>query len=76
MLIQVLILQHFDLKLHIRISTNTSDNSICEILSELFLNGLSRWKPIAYFLHEMISAKTPYKTHNSEHLGIVKTFKT
>ena len=31
--------------------------------------------PVAYYLRKIILAKTQYKTHNSELLGIMKLFK-
>ena len=45
-------------------------------LSQLTLDNLGQWHLIAYFLKKMILAKTWYKTHNSEFLAKVKSFKT
>ena len=70
------ILQHFDPKRYIPIETNASGYSIGEILSQLTLDDLSWWYPVAYYLQKMIPAKIRSKTHNSELLAIVEAFKT
>ena len=46
------------------------------VLSQLTLDDLGRWHPVAYYSQKMISAKTWYKTHNGKLLTIVKAFKT
>ena len=69
------IFQHFGLKRHIPVETNTSGHTISGILNQLTLNDLSQWPLVAYYLRKMISAKTQYKTHNNELLAIIKAFK-
>ena len=72
--IQAPILQHFDLKWHIRIETKASSYAISKVLSQLTLEGLCQWHPMAYYLNKIIKAKTLYKTHNNELLPIVEGF--
>ena len=74
--IKVLILHHFDLKRHIRIETNVSSYTIGRVLSQLILDDLGRWHPVAFISHKMILVETRYKTYNSELLAIVQAFKT
>ena len=70
------IFHHFDLECHIRIETDVSSYAIGGVFSQLTLDNLSWWHPVAFFSHKMISAETRYKTHDSELLAIVETFKT
>ena len=83
------ILQHFDLKSHIRIETDASDYSIGGVLSQLNLDSnkplnesnlnksdFGQWHPVAYFSRKMISIETQYETHNAELLAIIEAFKT
>ena len=68
------ILQNFDLKYYIQIETDTSGYAISEVLSQLTFNNSSQWHLVVFYLQKMILAKTQYKTHNGELLGIVKGF--
>ena len=68
------ILQHFDLKCHVRIETDASGYAIGNMLSQL--TDSSQWHPVAYYSWIMIPAETWYKTHDGELLAIVKAFKT
>ena len=70
------ILRHFDLECHIRIKTNVLSYAISRVLSQLTLDNLGWWHPIAYFFQKMIPAKTRYKIYNGKLLAIVETFKT
>ena len=70
------ILHHFDLEHYIRIETDASGYAIDGILSQLTLNDLGRWHPVAFFSRKMIMAETRYETHNGELLAIVEAFKT
>ena len=68
--IKALILQHFNLKNHIRIKTNASSYAIGGVLSQSNLNSdallndlnlksdFGQWHLIAYFSKKMISVKT------------------
>ena len=68
------ILRHFDLECYIWIKTDASGYAIGGVLSQVTDSG--RWHPVAYYSQKMISAKTRYKTYDSELLAIVKAFKT
>ena len=70
------ILHHFDPERHIRIETDASGYAISGVLSQLTLDDLGRWHPVAFFSHKMIPAETRYETHDGELLAIVETFKT
>ena len=81
------ILRHFDLESHIQIETDASGYAIDRLLSQLNLDSdaspnnsnksdFGQWHPVAYFSRKMISAKTKYKTHDTELLAIVQAFKT
>lgn len=37
---------------------------------------IRQWHPLAFFLQEMITAETWYKTYNKEMLSIIGVFKT
>ena len=69
------ILQHFNPDWYIWVETDASGHAIGGVLSQL-TNDLGQWRPVAYFLYKMISAKIKYKTHNGELLAIVEAFKT
>ena len=73
---QAPIVQHFDLERHIRIKTDASAYAIGRVLSQLTLDDLGQWHPVAHYSQKMIWAKTWYKTHNGELLAIVEVFKT
>ena len=73
---KALILQYFNLDCHIRIETNTSGYAINRILSQLTLDNLGQWYPVAYYSQKIILAKTRYKIHNNIILAIVEAFKT
>ena len=73
---QAPILQHFDLERHIRIETDASGYAVGGVLSQLILDDLGWWHPVAYYSLKMILAKTSYKTHDAELLAIVEVFKT
>ena len=70
------IFRHFDPEYHIRNKTDVSGYAIGGVLSQLTLDNLGRWHPVAFYSWKMILAKTRYKTHNGELLSIVKGFKT
>ena len=70
------ILHYFDLKLHIRIEIDVSSYAIGEVFSQLTLDNLGQWYPVAFFSHKMIIAKTRYEMHNSKLLAIVEVLKT
>ena len=53
-----------------------SGYAIGRVLSQLILNNLGQWHPVAFYSWKMISAKTWYKTYNGELLAIVEAFKT
>ncbi len=74
--IEASILNHFDPEHHISIETNISEYAIDEILSQLTLDDLGQWYPIAFFSWKMIPTETQYKTHDRELLAIVEVFKT
>ena len=73
--IKALILRLFDPECHIRIKTDMSGYVIGEVLSQLTLNNLDQWHPVAFYSQKLILAKTRYKTHNGELLAIVEAFK-
>ena len=75
MFIEALILQYFDLEYHIWIKTDASGYAISKILSQLTLDNLGQWHPLASYLQKIIPAKFWYKTHDSEFLAIVEAFK-
>ena len=72
---KALIFRHFDLKCHIRIKTDALSYAINGVLSQLTLDNLGQWHPIAFYLQKMISAKTWYETHNGKLLAIIEAFK-
>ena len=74
--IKALILYHFDLERHIRIETDASGYAIGGVFSQLTLDNLGRWHPVAFFSRKMIPAETRYETHDGELLAIVEAFKT
>ena len=76
MFLKTPILHHFDPKYYIRIEMDISDYTIGGVFSQLTLDNLGRWHPVAFFSKKMILAKTRYKTHDGQFLAIVETFKT
>ena len=70
------IFQHFDLECHIWIETDASGYAIGGVLSQITLDNLGQWHPVAYYYWKMISAKTWYITYNGELLAIVEAIKT
>ena len=74
--VKALILHHFDPKRHIWIEMDVFSYAIGGILSQLTLDDLGRWYPVAFFLQKMIPAETRYEIHDSKLLAIVKAFKT
>ena len=69
--IEAPILNHFDLKCHIQIETDALGYAIGRIFSQLTLDDLDRWHPVAFFSKKMIPAETWYETYNGELLAIV-----
>ena len=69
------IIQHFDSECHIRIETDASRYAIDGVLSQLTLDNLGRWHPVACYSQKIIPAETQYKTHDGELLAIVEAFK-
>ena len=45
------------------------------VLSQLTLDNLGRWHPVAFYLQKMILTETQYKTHNSKLLAIIEALK-
>ncbi len=74
--IKASILNHFGPKHHIQIKMDVSGYVFCGILNQLTLDDLGQYYPVAFFLWKIIPAKIRYKTHNSELLAIIKSFKT
>ena len=74
--VKALILHHFNPKRHIRIETDVLGYVIEGIFSQLTLNDLGQWHPVAFLLQKMIPAENRYKTHDGELLAIVEPFKT
>ena len=70
------IFHHFDLKCHIRIETDASSYAIGRVFSQLTLDNLGQWHPLAFFSQKMIPVETEYEIHDNEHLAIVEAFKT
>ena len=70
------ILNHFDLKRYIQIKIDVFGYANSGILSQLTLDDLGQWHPVAFFSKKKIPAKTWYKTHNGELLAIIEAFKT
>ncbi len=70
------ILNHFDPERHIQIETDTSSYAIGGIFSQLTLDDLVQWHPIAFFSRKMIPTETQYEIHNGKLLAIVEAFKT
>ena len=74
--IKAQIVYHFDLECHIWVEMDVSGYVINGVLSQLILDNLGQWHPVAFFLRKMILAKTRYKTQDSKVLTIFETFKT
>ena len=74
--VKALILHHFNPERYIRIEMDTSGYAIGGVLSQLTLDDLGRWHPMALFSWKMISAEIRYKTHDGELLAIIEAFKT
>ena len=52
------ILRHFDPECHIRIEIDASGYAIGGVLSQLTLNNLGQWHPVAFYSQKMILAET------------------
>ncbi len=76
MFVNILILNHFDLKYHIHIEIDASGYTIGGIFSQLILNDLGQWYLVVIFSQKIIFAKTQYKTNDGELLAIIEIFKT
>ena len=74
--LKTLILHHFDPKRHIQIETDVSGYTIDGVFSQLTLDNLGQWHPVALFSQKIIPTETRYKTHNGKFLAIVEAFKT
>ncbi len=70
------ILNHFDPEHHIQIETDASGYAIDRIFSQLTLDDLGQWHPVAFFSRKMIPVDTWYETHDGELLTIIEAFKT
>ena len=70
------ILYYFNPKCYIRIEIDVSGYAIGGVLSQLTLDNLGQWHPLAFFLQKMISAETRYETYDGKLLAIVEAFKT
>ncbi len=55
---------------------DASGYAIGGIFSQLTLDDLDQWQPIAFFFRKIIPAETWYETHDGELLAIVEAFKT
>ena len=55
---EALILRHFDPECHIRIETDISGYAIGGVLSQLTLDNLGQWHPVAFYSRKIISVKT------------------
>ena len=69
------ILYHFDPECHIRVETDASGYAIGEVLSQLTLDDLGQWYPVAFFSRKMILVETRYETHDGKVLAIVEAIK-
>ena len=74
--LKALILYHFNLECYIWIETNILEYVIGEIFSQLTLDDLDWWRPLAFFSWKMIPAETRYETYKGELLAIIGAFKT
>ena len=70
------IFHEFNPEYYIRIETDASGYAIGGVLSQLILDNLDQWHPVAFFSQKMILAKTRYETYDGELLAIVEAFKT
>ena len=70
------ILYHFDLECHIRVEIDVLGYAIVGVLSQLTLDDLDQWHPVAFFSQKIIPPGIRYETHNDELLAIVEAFKT
>ena len=76
MFLKAPILQHFIPEYYIRIEINASGYAIGRVFSQLTLDDLGRWHPVAFFSQKMIPVEIRYKPHDGEFLAIVEAFKT
>ena len=74
--VKALILHYFDPKRHIRVKTDASGYAIRKVLSQLTIDNLGLWYPVAFFLRKIIPAEIKYETYDGELLVIVEAFKT
>ena len=70
------ILHHFNPERHIQIETDVSGYTIGRVLSQLTLDDLGCWHPLAFFSKKIIPTKIRYETHDGELLAIIESFKT
>ena len=73
---KVPILQHFNPECYIQMETDASGYDISGVLSQLILDNLGQWHPIAFYSQKMIPLETRYKTYEGKLLVIIKAFKT
>ena len=64
-LLKAPIFYHFNLKHHIWIETNALGYAIVVILSQLTLDDLGQWYPLAFFSYRMIPVETKYEMPNN-----------
>ena len=67
---------YFNPEHHIWIETDASGYAIGKILSQLTLDDLGQWHPIAFISRKIILAETWYETYDNELLAIFEAFKT
>ena len=68
------VLVHFNSELKSQMKTDTSEQAITEIYTQL--QKMSElWHSVTYWLRKLMSAEINYKTHNLKLLVIVETFK-
>ena len=75
MLLEALILNHFDPERHIQIEIDALDYAISRILNQLISDNLGQWHLIVFFCKKMIPAKTRYETYDKKRSVIIKVFK-
>lgn len=71
-LINALVLLHFNTDYETRIETNAFDEVVSGVLSQKDKDDL--WHPVAYFTKTIKPAENNYLIHNKELLAIIRAF--